>query len=132
MPKIEVICQECKKSKFVFPSLAKNRKYGNFCSLDCLGAFRTRKLTGSLSANYKTGDVRDRDYVMVHAPWHPNATNKNKVYLHRLIVEARLGRLLNEDEVVHHKDGNKENNYWENLEVMTQSEHARKHKMEKK
>ena len=34
-------------------------------------------------------------------------------------MENHLGRLLNSDEVVHHKDHNKFNNDISNLEVMT-------------
>ena len=42
-------------------------------------------------------------------------------------MENHLGRLLDENEIVHHKDGNKKNNDVSNLEVMTASEHASCH-----
>ena len=41
---------------------------------------------------------------------------------------SHLGRKLSSDEVVHHIDGDKLNNSWENLEVVSRSEHAREHK----
>jgi hypothetical protein len=48
-------------------------------------------------------------------------------HMHRVIVEQKLGRPLLLGEIVHHKDGDKWNNSPENLEVMTQAEHARIH-----
>lgn len=48
---------------------------------------------------------------------------------HRLIMERHLGRELEVNEIVHHKDGDKSNNDLENLEVMSRSEHSRSHKL---
>lgn len=46
---------------------------------------------------------------------------------HRVVAERVLGRPLREGEVVHHRDGDKHNNAAENLEVITQSQHVRRH-----
>ena len=43
---------------------------------------------------------------------------------HRYVAEQRLGRKLLPYEIVHHKDGKKDNNKPENLEVMTHAEHT--------
>ena len=45
-------------------------------------------------------------------------------------MEAKLGRLLQPDEVVHHVDGDHTNNKPNNLEVMDRREHARLHMLE--
>lgn len=47
--------------------------------------------------------------------------------LHRMIVEAVIGRPLLSSEIVHHKDHNKLNNNPENLEIMTRSAHVVEH-----
>ena len=46
---------------------------------------------------------------------------------HRKVMEQFLGRKLDFNELVHHKDGNKLNNSIENLEIVTRSEHIYKH-----
>lgn len=47
---------------------------------------------------------------------------------HRYIMEQHLGRKLSRSEVVHHKNGDKRDNRVENLEIMTLSEHTKKHR----
>lgn len=54
------------------------------------------------------------------------------MYAHRVSAEVKIGRLLTEEEVVHHKDGNKSNNHADNLEVLKcSSDHCRLHGAEK-
>lgn len=52
----------------------------------------------------------------------------HKYELHRKIMEDYIGRKLNSNEIVHHKDGNKLNNDINNLEILTRSEHIKLHK----
>ena len=50
---------------------------------------------------------------------------------HDLIMECLIGRHLNDDEVVHHKNKIRSDNRKENLELMTFQEHARLHMLER-
>lgn len=74
--------------------------------------------------------VKKGDYLYAVVHHHPNASKYGYVLLHRIIMENHLGRLLNTNEVVHHKDKNKFNNDVKNLEVMDVHTHARLHAKE--
>lgn len=56
-------------------------------------------------------------YVSKACSGHPKTHANGCVYEHILIAEKLLGRYLNSDEVVHHKDENKTNNLPENLMI---------------
>ena len=50
-----------------------------------------------------------------------------QVRLHRYLMEQKLKRKLSFNEVVHHVNGDKFDNRIENLEVLSRSEHMKKH-----
>ena len=60
-------------------------------------------------------------------PLHPKANSNGLYTLHRVLKENELGRLLRDDEIVHHVDHDKSNNELSNLRVMTNSEHSKHH-----
>ena len=70
----------------------------------------------------------DYDYAIVRE--HPKANQYGYVLHHRVIMENHLSRLLNENEIVHHKNHNKKDNRIENLEVMDAKQHAQLHRKE--
>lgn len=73
---------------------------------------------GSQNPAWHGGRIVDKDgYVLVKAPDHPNRDRHGYMREHRLVMESVLGRLLEAGEVVHHRDGDKQNNDPENLEV---------------
>ncbi len=51
----------------------------------------------------------------------------NIVYIHREVMEQKLGRKLVPGEIVHHIDENKRNNKPDNLELTNVKEHAKHH-----
>jgi hypothetical protein len=64
-------------------------------------------------------------------PLHPRRNAKGLYPLHRVLMENKIGRLLERGEVVHHRDENKENNDIENLELLRNEEHSRLHRPER-
>ncbi|WP_077175866.1 HNH endonuclease [Pasteurella multocida] len=49
-------------------------------------------------------------------------------FVHRLVMEKRIGRKLQRDEHVHHIDGDVTNNSIDNLALVTVAGHARLHR----
>lgn len=56
----------------------------------------------------------------------PDKTKRVKSYP-RYLLEKSIGRVLNDNEDVHHKDGDFTNNKLDNLEIIDHAEHSRKH-----
>lgn len=77
----------------------------------------------------RTGRITDpRGYVLLRMNGHRLADVRGYVYEHRLEAEKMLRRALKPGEVVHHKNNNKSDNRWENLEVCaSRSEHQLHH-----
>jgi transcriptional regulator of aromatic amino acid metabolism len=75
----------------------------------------------------KTGYTVQSGYIMVWKPSHKYSWSTGYVKLHRLVMERELGRYLETNELVHHKDENKLNNDISNLQLITQAEHRAIH-----
>lgn len=87
--------------------------------------YEKRRRIGARNGRWKGGRIVDEDgYILIKSHGHPHADRHNYVREHRLVVEEKLGRYLDPREVVHHIDGNRQNNYPDNLEVFgTNGEH---------
>lgn len=66
--------------------------------------------------------VTGAGYIYVLSPDHPKKTANGYVAEHRLVMEQRLGRLLEEHENVHHINGVRDDNRVENLELWVTSQ----------
>jgi len=68
-------------------------------------------------------------YRAVYCPDHPHAWPNGYVYVHRIVMEWMIGRLLLQSEIVHHKNEIKHDNSPHNLELKANhTEHAACHK----
>lgn len=139
-----LICPAC-KNEFKVPRSHVHRR--KFCSKKCRDGDleyrweKSQRSRGARNAQWKGGRVRHTDgYVYVSAPGHPFASN-GYVLEHRLVMEQWLRendpespfliRVLSSDFVVHHEDGNRQNNAIDNLSCMTLSEHTKHHNAER-
>ena len=60
-------------------------------------------------------------------PNHPSANGEGYIYLHRHIFEQHLDRYLKSNELIHHKNGDKQDNRLENLELTDRASHMKTH-----
>ena len=113
-----------------------------FCSKACLGSWIVSQ--GLLTNDYSTETrekMRQSKLDLLKTGWKPLGWSKygktalsTGKYLfighdraQRVVMERYLGRQLTSDEVVHHIDGNKENNQIGNLQILSKAEHAGMH-----
>jgi hypothetical protein len=144
---IKIECRECGKKMFL-PASRFKRTPKPFCSLECKGLWQgrnvigfwkgkkipyfrrpNRDVSGSKNPRWKGGERTDKDgYVLVLRKDHPYRDYHGYVRKHRLIIENKIKRYLKPEEVVHHMDGNKQNNNIENLKLYENgSEHQKEH-----
>ena len=90
---------------------------------------RTRQFKRATSDRHDL-DTRGRYVDVVLAPddfYYPMARSNGRVSEHRLVMAKHLGRCLQPWEVVHHKNGNRQDNRLVNLELSTANTHIADH-----
>lgn len=89
---------------------------------------------GKKHPNWKGGRIKTpTGYILIYYPTHPYCRKLGKfgyyggyVLEHRLVIEKHLGRYLEKWEIIHHKNGIKDDNRLKNLEITTKATHRNK------
>ncbi len=84
---------------------------------------------GGKASNWKGGrKLSSQGYMEIWLspsdPFYPMTGIKDYVKEHRLVMAKHLGRCLSRQEIVHHKNGLREDNRLENLELLSGDEHS--------
>lgn len=94
---------------------------GHTKSCGCLRAQRRHEYKGEIHHAWNGGQTKSRHgYVMLRIPDHP-AQQNCYVQEHRVVMEKMIGRYLEKNETVHHKNGIRTDNRPENLELWTKA-----------
>ncbi len=90
---------------------------------------KPRQFRGVDNSHWKGGRIKNVEgYILIHKPNHHYAVYDGYVREHRLVWEEHRNAILLPWAHVHHKDGNKQNNVWYNLQAMTNSQHTSFHR----
>lgn len=87
------------------------------------------KNSGENNSKWKGGrNYTGRGYVKIYCKNHPSTKGKRNPYVleHRLVMEKYLGRYLTSKEIIHHKNGIKDDNRIQNLELISEMPHLGK------
>lgn len=126
--RVMLTCFKCGKAREVDKYYATTAiRRGHACN-ECRHAEHRQKITGEKNPSWIGGQFVDGDgYVRKLAHGHHRADKKGYVYEHILVAEAAYGFPITTDYHVHHINENKTDNRIENLEVLTVSEHHKRH-----
>ena len=117
-PRINTQCYVCGKPLSLQPNQVRK---SNCCSIECRNKSYALRF-GDKAARWKGGRIKVAGYVAVRLTpndyFLPMKGTRGYVLEHRKVMAQHLGRLLERWEVVHHKNGVKDDNRIENLELL--------------
>ncbi len=92
-------------------------------NLNAIDEGRKGPQNGEHAPRWLGGRIQRNGYVLVYQPEHPTVVGSARIYVaeHRLVMEKMIGRYLKPQETVHHKNGIRDDNRPENLELWAKS-----------
>ena len=93
---------------------------GHTKSCGCLNKETLKSRNGENHPLWKGGRFKtEHGYILLLKKDHPNSRKNGRIFEHVFVMSEHLGRPLLENETVHHKNGIRDDNRIENLELWT-------------
>lgn len=116
----EKICEEC-GDVFLMRDYPTDKT--RFCSVSCKSKQPKPERRKEKHWNWKGGRVKvSHGYIRVLVGKEHQRSSRGYVFEHVLVMEKHLGRTLFPDENIHHKNGVRDDNRLENLELWSHSQ----------
>lgn len=139
-----LVTKECENCHQVFTKIVQKGRLRRFCSQKCSheyqrgsnhprwqagpnkGGFQ-RKHQLWTPENWDDGLVDGRGYFRVCRPDYPRAYNEGYAKRYHVVWWLETSRVVPDGYVIHHKDHNKTNDRFDNLELVEHGQHTRRH-----
>lgn len=131
--KINVGKHLSKKQKQVLSKFRKGKKWEELVGVETAEIMRKKRSkawSGRNNPHWRGGRyINIKGYVFVFKPDHPFADCRGYVQRSRIVMEKHLGRYLNPEEIVHHKNAIKGDDRIENFKLFpNKSKHTKHHR----
>lgn len=114
------LCKDCIHARYVAKAIERDRRCIE-CGQLLFSKTATRCKTHAARERGKTSARRSRHtsgYIYLRGHWgHPNADSSGKIVEHVLVMAEHLGRPIRPEETIHHRNGVRDDNRLENLEL---------------
>jgi len=132
-----IACPNCGLERWVELGKMKRPNYTGHCVKCSRRLFNNVGNKREKHPGWKGGRIKQRGYVYINlkedSPFYSMADHHGYISEHRLVMAKHIGRCLKSWEVVHHKNGIKDDNRIENLELLpNQANHTQINIMKKK